>query len=281
MSDIEKVDRLPPWPARPADGHKGTFGTVVIIAGGVGMSGAAVLCGTAALRGGAGLVKLAVPEAVAAMVAAQQPCYMVRGSSWDEALELAKGADAVVAGPGLGQADGVRDLVRGLCGLDVPLVLDADALNVLGPWPGAWRGRKTTVVTPHPGEFARLTGEKGGERLARAVDFARREGGIVVLKGAGTVVTDGKRAYVNTTGNPGMGTGGTGDVLAGLLGAMLAQRFDPFDAAVLGVYLHGLAGDLARDRVGEVSLIATDVLAALPEAIRRHGGWKPGPDLTQ
>jgi ADP-dependent NAD(P)H-hydrate dehydratase len=276
MSDIEIVDRLPSWPARPADGHKGTFGTVVVIAGSAGMSGAAVLCGTAALRGGAGLVKLAVPEAVAALVAVQQPCYLVRGSSWGEALELAKGADAVVAGPGLGQSEGVRGLVRDLCGLDVPLVLDADALNVLGPWPGVWRDRKTTVVTPHPGEFARLTGQKGGERLARAVDFARREGGIVVLKGAGTVVTDGRRAYINTTGNPGMGSGGTGDVLAGLLGAMLAQRFDPFDAAVLGVYLHGLAGDLARDRVGEVSLIATDVLESLPEAIRRHGAGIQG-----
>src|SRR5262245_65517527 len=108
MSHIEIVDRLPPWPARPTDGHKGTFGTVVIIAGSVGMSGAAVLCGTAALRGGAGLVKMAVPEAVAALVAVQQPCYMVRAASWGEALELAKGADAVVAGPGRGEWDEVR-----------------------------------------------------------------------------------------------------------------------------------------------------------------------------
>ncbi|NBO92810.1 MAG: NAD(P)H-hydrate dehydratase [Planctomycetia bacterium] len=278
MTEIEFVDHLPVWPARPTDAHKGTFGTVIVVAGSVGMSGAAVLCGSAALRGGAGLVKLVVPELIAALVAVQQPCYMVAGASWDRldpVLEAARTADAVVAGPGLGRGPKVRELVGRLCELDVPLVLDADALNVLGMWPGVWRNRMApTLITPHPGEFARLTGQKGGERVAGAVELARREGVIVVLKGAGTVVTDGRRVFVNTTGNPGMATGGTGDVLAGLLGALLAQGFSAFEAAQLAVYLHGRAGDQARDRVGEVSLIATDILDSLPVAIRQQTSRK-------
>jgi NAD(P)H-hydrate epimerase len=278
VTPITDVPRLPP---RARDAHKGSFGKVLVLAGSDGMSGAAVLCGTAALRGGAGLVQLGVPVPIAHLVAAQQPCYMVQGVLWDalpRVLEMARSADVVVAGPGLGRSAEVRALVQALCAEgEIPLVLDADALNVLGAWPVCLRDRAAaTVLTPHPAEFARLTGSDTATvqagRLERAAEFAAKQGGVVVLKGAGTVVTDGARAYVNTTGNPGMATGGSGDVLAGLLGALLAQKMPAFEAAVLGAWLHGLAGDLARDRVGEVSLIATDLLDLLPEAFRRLGG---------
>ena len=155
------------------------------------------------------------------------------------------------------------------------MVVDADGLNALARVAAdTWRSHQQPVVlTPHPGEFARLDGcdvaTVQADRQGRAAAFARRHGGILVLKGAGTVVTDGQRIYINPTGNPGMATGGTGDVLSGLLGALLAARsLEPFDAAVLAVYLHGLAGDVARDQVGEVSLIATDLIEYLPRAFR-------------
>jgi NAD(P)H-hydrate epimerase len=158
-----------------------------------------------------------------------------------------------------------------------PLVLDADALNVLGPNPDVLRSHAgRLILTPHPGEFARLSGfpvaEVQAQREAHAVRFAAQFGVVLVLKGHQTVVTDGGQVYTNTTGNPGMATGGTGDVLAGLIAALLGQSLDSFAAAQLGVHLHGLAGDLARDDLGEVSLIATDLLDYLPRAFRRREG---------
>ncbi|MFQ3651515.1 MAG: NAD(P)H-hydrate dehydratase [Gemmataceae bacterium] len=281
MNDLQFLDSLPTWPERPRDAHKGTFGTVLILAGSPGFSGAAVLSGIAALRGGAGLVKLAVPEPIVPVVAVQEPCYMVyaiEDFSMAELLEQTK-PDAVVCGPGLGQSETVQGRVRELLRCEVPLVLDADALNVLAPVQGAWRERLApTLVTPHPGEMARLVGcsrdQVQIERLGQAVGLAQRQGGIVILKGAGTIVTDGTHVYINRTGNPGMATGGSGDVLAGLLGALLAQRFTPWESAVLGVYLHGLAGDLATERLGEVSMIATDLLETLALAIQRFRSGK-------
>jgi len=281
MNDIHFLDSLPPWPERPRDAHKGSFGTVLIVAGSPGMSGAAVLAGNAALRGGAGLVKLAVPEPIVPLVAVQQPCFMVQPVepvAMAELVSQAK-ADVLVAGPGLGQTTAVRERVEQLLACDIPLVLDADALNVLAPVPAAWPHRPApTLLTPHPGEMARLLGcsreQVQDERLGKAIALAQRLGSIVVLKGAGTIVTDGRSAYINRTGNPGMATGGTGDVLAGLLGALLAQRFAPLEAAVLSVYLHGLAGDLAAERLGEVSLLATDLVEMLPLAIQRYRGRK-------
>jgi NAD(P)H-hydrate epimerase len=197
-------------------------------------------------------------------------------------MQLALSASAVVAGPGLGQSDDVSAIVGDLvAATEAPLVLDADALNSLARRPESLSGRKEpTVLTPHPGEFARLsscdTATVQAGRRERAVEFARRHGVILVLKGAGTIVTDGHCIYTNTTGNPGMATGGTGDVLSGLLGALLAGRaLEPFDAAVLAVYLHGLAGDLARDDLGETSLVASDLLDYLPGAFRRHAQAPP------
>ncbi len=280
---------LPPLPPRPADAHKGDFGRVLVVAGSRGMSGAAVLCATAALRGGAGLVRVAVAADILPVVAAANPCYMTAPLANDEQgrlsalaeaglLALAAASDVVVAGPGLGDTDAVGALVTALLArFTGRLVLDADALNVLRGRTDVLRGRAVPpVLTPHPGEFARLTGAKtpadAAGRQDAALRFARDHGAVVVLKGHGTVVTDGTRVFVNTTGNPGMATGGSGDVLAGLIGALLGQHLEPFAAAQLGVYLHGLAGDRARDDVGEVSLLATDLIACLPRAFREFRG---------
>jgi NAD(P)H-hydrate epimerase len=279
---VVDVPRLPP---RAADAHKGTFGQVLVVAGSVGMSGAAVLAGTAALRGGAGLVRVATPAPVGPLVAAGHPCLMTAWlpadrlgrldwSALAELLALAEQATAVVVGPGLGQSAALRAMVPTLLRqVARPVVLDADGLNALGADTQPLADRPApTLLTPHPGEFARLTGldteAVQGDRPGQALEFARRHGSVLVLKGAGTVVTDGRRLYTNTTGNPGMATGGTGDVLAGLLGALLAQGVEPFDAAVMGAFLHGRAGDLARDRLGETSLLATDLLDELPAALR-------------
>lgn len=277
---VVDVPKLPP---RAADAHKGTFGKVLVVAGSVGMSGAAVLAGTATLRGGAGLVQVATPEPVGPLVASAQPCLMTvwlpadrRGrlsrAALPELLALARSATAVVLGPGLGQSLDLLILVPTLLEqVARPVVLDADGLNALSTHTEILNRREApTVLTPHPGEFARLTGldtkAVQADRRNVALEFARRHRAVLVLKGAGTLVTDGRRLYTNTTGNPGMATGGSGDVLAGLLGALLAQGVEAFDAAVLGVYLHGRAGDLARDEVGETSLIATDLLDHLPAA---------------
>src|SRR6185437_17117845 len=181
-------------------------------------------------------------------------------------------------GPGLGQSAELGDMLAFVLEQTTgSLVLDADALNVLVGRLGALRKHRGPIVmTPHPGEFARLLGcdipTVQAQRQELAAEFARTHGVVVVLKGHGTVVTDGQRVYVNTTGNPGMASGGTGDVLGGLIAALLGQKLETFAAAQLGVYLHGLAGDLARDELGEVSLIATDLLDFLPRAFQQHAG---------
>ncbi len=280
-ASVQTVSALPLLPVRPADGHKGTFGTVLVVAGSRGMSGAAVLCGSAAVRGGAGLVRVACPADIQAVVAAGNPCYLTSGLTGadlvdeysDQVFGLAESADVVAIGPGLGRSDAVRDVVtqQVLAG-DKPLVLDADALNVL-PLHDKLRVReRPTVLTPHPGEFARLTNSTTAHvqanRLNLAIGFAQQWHVVLLLKGQHTVVTDGSRVYVNGTGNPGMGTGGAGDVLTGLVAALIGQGMTAFDAAVLGAWVHGRAGDLAADVIGMTALCATDVLSHLPMALR-------------
>ncbi len=281
---INAVNQLPALAPRPADSNKGTFGRVLVISGSLGMSGAAVMSGTAALRSGAGLVRLAVPSGILPIVAAGNPCYMTAPMPQDEhgrfsdgavpsLLSLAQGNSVVAMGPGFGRSPAITALVSALLTqLSMPVVLDADGLNALH----TDRLRDRTgplIMTPHPGEFSRLSGLDiptiQSRRQEVATRFAAEHGVILVLKGQGTVVTDGKRVFVNTTGNPGMATAGSGDVLTGVIAAFLAQGLEPFAAAQLGVYIHGFAGDMARDALGEVGMIAADLLTYLPQAIRR------------
>lgn len=273
---------LPRLPDRPADAHKGSFGTALIVGGSRGMTGAAGLAGMAALRGGAGLVRLAVADACLDTIAGYEPSYMtaplpcdragrISLRAYDRIVELAQASTVVGLGPGLGRSRGMDRLVGRLYReLDKPMVVDADGLNALAAAPKILsRPGGPRILTPHPGEFARLIGKKleGEERRRAAMDLAARCGIVVVLKGHGTLVTDGRRGAINTTGNPGMATGGTGDVLTGLITALGCQGLDPGDAARLGVYLQGLAGDLAAAERGQVALIARDLIDYLPRAI--------------
>jgi NAD(P)H-hydrate epimerase len=284
-ASVTLIQDVPSLPPRAVDANKGNFGRVLVIAGSRGMSGAAILCASGALRGGAGLVTLAVPDSIASIVAAANPCYMTRPQPQDDKgrfnvvaasdlLDAVQASTVTVVGPGLGRSPELSLLLQMILeSTTVPLVIDADGLNALPPLLDWLRAQpRPVILTPHPGEFARLVGRDipfvQGDRVGHAAAFARLHGCVVVLKGHGTVVTDGMRAFVNTTGNPGMATGGTGDVLAGLTGALLAQGLEAFAAARLAVHLHGLAGDLAREQFGEVSLIATDVLDNLPGAFR-------------
>jgi NAD(P)H-hydrate epimerase len=282
----EHVTQLTTLAARLADSNKGSFGRVLAVAGSRGMSGAAVLCGSAALRGGAGLVRVALPAEILPIVAAANPCYLTAPLPQDdrgllsrqaqpELLALARANQVVALGPGLGQSDAITELVAALVTqVTAPLVLDADGLNAVQHRTEVLRQRPApTVLTPHPGEFARLIQSDvphvQQQRQELAVHFAAEHGVVLLLKGHGTVVTDGRRVYLNPTGNPGMATGGTGDVLTGLIAALLGQGLEAFAAAQLGAYVHGLAGDLARDDLGETSLIASDLLLYLPRALRR------------
>ncbi len=292
MSDLNVVTQLPALPARPPDSHKGSFGKVLIVAGSRGMSGAAILAGLGALRGGAGLVQVATPAEILSIVAGYNPCYLTAplpqdasgkaaSASEDVVLELAASSRVLAIGPGLGQGDSIVHLIKTvLHRAALPIVVDADGLNALAQvWSARSRAERVPrphplVLTPHPGEFARLlnttTGSVRESREPLAVQFAREREVILVLKGHQTLVTDGGRLYRNTTGNAGMATGGTGDVLTGLIAALVAQKLEVFAAAQLAVYLHGLAGDLARDRFGEVALIASDLLDLLPVAFRLY-----------
>jgi ADP-dependent NAD(P)H-hydrate dehydratase len=289
---IKRVKALPKAPARPNDSNKGTFGKTLIVAGHPGMSGAACLSGLGALRGGAGLVTVAVPRSILPIIAGMEPSYLTLPLPDDEAGRISHDAapvlDAEIAkqtsfaiGPGLGQSPGLSALVgRLFSSVKCPAVFDADALNALAAAPAALSARKRQrdeaaprVLTPHPGEFARLAGTETAtvqeNRESLAVQFAEEHGLILVLKGHKTVITDGRRVAINSTGNSGMATGGTGDVLTGLIAALLAQGMAPFDAAQLGAHLHGLAGDLAAKSVSKPGLIASDLPKWLGDAWRK------------
>lgn len=264
---------------RKPDSHKGDYGRVLIVAGSRGMAGAATLASEAAYRAGAGLVYLCCPSTLADILSIKQTCAVVwpfeERTAAAQILEYAQSCDVAVIGPGLSQAPAVAEAVREVVGaVEIPLVIDADGLNAFEAFPELLgRGHAPRVLTPHPGEAARLLKslptDIQADRAAAAKELAERFLSVAVLKGHRTVVTDGKQVYVNKTGNPGMATGGSGDVLSGVIGALIGQKLTPFDAACLSVQLHGKAGDLAARKVGQVSLMATDLLAALPDAFRR------------
>ncbi len=278
---------LPTLPPRKADSHKGDFGRALLVGGSRGMSGAIALAGMAALRSGAGLVTLALPDVCLETVASFEPSYMtaplvcdeagrIRREAETEILRLASVSDVMACGPGLGRSPQLNELVLRLYEtVTQPLVLDADGLNALAAkaerCPAACGPR---ILTPHPGEYRRLAGQPDAhwtreELCRRAIDLAGERHWVLVVKGHRTLVTDGARAWHNTSGNPGMATGGSGDVLTGIVTALLGQGLAPFEAAQLGVHVHGLAGDLAAEQLGQVSLTARDLIAYLPAAFLR------------
>lgn len=254
---------------------------MLVVAGSRGMAGAACLTAQAALRSGAGLVTLAVPEGLLEVVQIKTTCVIAKPLPETAGGGLARAAEAplralfadkeaLALGPGLGQDPETRALLRALVargGLP-PLVLDADGLNAFAGEASRLAGLAgRAALTPHPGEFARLDPSGAGERAPRLRAFTAQLGVTTLLKGQRTLVDDGARCYENPTGNPGMATAGAGDVLTGVVAALLAAGLDPYAAASLGAWLHGRAGDLAAERLGWAGLTALDVLDALPLAI--------------
>ncbi|MCI0583480.1 MAG: NAD(P)H-hydrate dehydratase [Chloroflexi bacterium] len=270
-------------PRRAPDTHKGDYGRILIVAGSTGMCGAAALASDGAYRSGAGLVYLACPATLVPILSVKQTCAVVRPLpdtgegflSADASLAitgLAAGCSAVAIGPGLGLHPKTQEAVRqAVTAATLPLVIDADGLNAFAQTPELLaKGRVPRVLTPHRGELARLTpGAVRKDRESWAGEAASRFHSVVVLKGHQTIVADGSRSFVNKTGNPGMATGGSGDVLTGMIAALIGQGMSPYEAACLAVHLHGLAGDLAAKRCGQMSMMATDILDALPEAFKK------------
>jgi ADP-dependent NAD(P)H-hydrate dehydratase len=284
---MKKITQIPVIAPRPADGHKGTFGKILIVGGSMGFSGAPALAGKAALRSGAGLVRVAVPQSILPIVAAIEPCYTtiplaedtdgrISSDAAGNLAQQAKQNDVIAFGPGVGIGAGIKDVLLGLLSMDnLRLVIDADGLNTLALCGGAhgWVEKKkaSIILTPHPGEMERLwkslfRGKMPGDRIAQAVKLSEHTGSVVVLKGDATVVADSQKVYVNNTGNVGMATAGAGDVLTGVIAALNCQGLSPMDAAICGVYLHGCAGDLGVKEKGKISLIATDIIDFLPAA---------------
>lgn len=275
-------------PKREAGAHKGDFGHVLVVAGSRGMTGAACLASQGALLCGSGLVTLGLPKSLLPIAArkltevmtlplAETPAGTLSRRAEGSILDfLKKKAGVLALGPGLSQNPKTQALVRSLLPkLKTPCVLDADGINALAGRAALLKKIRTVLIlTPHPGEFSRLTGQPTkkiqADRKRAALAFAKRTGVIVVLKGHGTVVAapDGRIA-INKTGNPGMASGGCGDVLTGMIASFLGQGIEPFEAARLAAHLHGLAGDLAVKKRGEASLIASDLLEYLPAAFRR------------
>jgi len=286
---FERSDAVALLPKRPKNSHKGTFGHVLLIAGSKGKTGAALMAARACLRSGAGLVTIGMPESLVTAFQSRVTEEMVlplpdkgNGTLSSEAagpvLEFLEKKGSVLAiGPGLSVDDDIKKLVALLiAGSKIPVIIDADGLNALeGRTSILKKARAPVILTPHPGEMERLLGSgvrgkgQGEDRISTAASFAKKTGTYLVLKGAPTVTAapDG-RVYINSSGNPGMATAGTGDVLTGMISAFAAQRLSPMDAALLGVYMHGLAGDTAAGKKGGHSLIASDIIKEIPGIFR-------------
>ena len=279
---VKIITQTPPLPERADDAHKGDVGRILVLGGrldDVGMIGAPALAANAALRCGSGLVQIVTARAAQATIGLLAPCATTRclpenGGESLASLAVQFGADVVAIGPGLDPRigpDPMNDLLSRFSG---GIVIDADGLNLLasmGRWEAAWPHQ--IVLTPHPGEMRRLLDgwhveTNAADRQHIALRLAQETGAVVVLKGAGTVVTDGQRLYINQTGNSGMATAGAGDVLTGLMAALVAAGLKPFDAAVMAVWTHGRAGDMAAERTGILGLTAVDILDCLPDALQ-------------
>lgn len=267
-------------PKRDENAHKGNFGRVLLLCGSRGYTGAAYFAAMGALRTGAGLVYLGVPESIYAIEAVKLNEPVVfhlpeQGGRLSEAavpeiLEKIPRMDAVLIGPGLGLGQGSFAVLKAvLTHAACPVVVDADGITLLVPHMDILRGREApTILTPHDGEFTRLFGPVGEDRMASARAAALESRGIMLLKGHRTCVTDGIREYRNTTGNPGMAVGGSGDVLAGVLVSLLGQGLEPLEAAACAAWLHGKAGDLCAGELGEYGMLPTDLLDFLPRLLK-------------
>ncbi len=293
-----KLRSLPKLVVRKKNTHKGSYGRVLVLAGSPGMTGAAYLCSKAALRSGSGIVTLGIPGSLNPIMEAKLTCVMTHSlpetktstlsnKGRKDILKLCETHDAVALGPGLSQQLETSELILWLVkNIDRPMVIDADGLNALANKVDTLQKIKNNVVlTPHPGEMARLAGpdhrsakDVQMERLNTATKFVQSiqkkitipQKIILVLKGDKTIVTDHRKVYVNRTGNPGMATAGSGDVLTGIIVSLIGQGLDVFDASQLGVYLHGLAGDIAAKKKGELSMIASDLIDYLPDAFIKY-----------
>ena len=267
-------------PDRNPWGHKGNFGKLLLLCGSRGYTGAAFFAAMGALRSGAGLVFLGVPESIYGIEAVKlnEPVIFplpdaggrLSADAVPEVLTRLPQMDAVLVGPGLGQSEGTLAVVRAVLEkAECPVVVDADGINVLSAHRDLLRGRKSpTILTPHDGEFARLGGVIGEDRMAAAAALAEELGCVVLLKGHETCITDGTDGYLNPTGNPGMAVGGSGDVLAGAITALLGAGLPPLEAAACGAWLHGAAGDRCAAELGQYGMLPTDMLSALPRLMK-------------
>ncbi|MFH1877953.1 MAG: NAD(P)H-hydrate dehydratase [Candidatus Omnitrophota bacterium] len=282
-------DHIRSMPVRREDSHKGDYGRVFVLAGSKGMTGAAFLACQGALKCGSGIVVNGIPESLNHIMEVKLTEVMTRPlaetrngalslKAKNEITAFTADCDAVVIGPGLGREEETFSLTRSLLDeIECPVVLDADGINALsGDMSYLSRRKQRTVITPHPGEMAFLRGEEVGsvqaDRLGTALKTAELTGAVVCLKGHKTVVAapDGNY-YVNDTGNSGMSTGGTGDVLTGMIASFIGQGINDLSAAIIAVYLHGMAGDIASEKKGPFCMTATDILKYLPEAFDRAG----------
>ena len=280
MKELNHQSVLDILPDRDPWAHKGDFGRVLLLCGSCGYTGAAALAAMGALRCGAGLVYLGVPESIYAIEAVKltEPIVfplpdcdgMLAAEAVEQINQLLPKMDAVLIGPGLGQSNGTLAALKTvLRQFDRPVVIDADGINLLAKHRYLLRGRTApTVLTPHDGEFIRLAGELGEDRAAAAGALAQELGCTVVLKGHESLITDGKNCYRNRTGNPGMAVGGSGDVLAGILVSLLGQGIEPIQAAAAAVWLHGAAGDRCARRLGQYGMLPTDLLEELPRLMK-------------
>ena len=281
--DYLKLDQksiLALLPDRAVNAHKGDFGKILLLCGSRGYTGAAALAAMGALRSGAGLVFLAVPESIYEIEAMKlsepivQPLPDKEGMYSEDALDsvlaLMNGKDAVLIGPGIGQSKGTEAVVSAvLKAFQGPVVLDADGINVMAAHKDILRDRTSpTILTPHEGEFIRFTGKTILDRELDARELAEELGCVVVLKGHNTIITDGEHMYLNDTGNPGMATGGSGDVLAGIIVSLLGQKLQPLEAAACGVWIHGAAGDICAKEIGQYGMLPSDMIRVLPRLLK-------------
>lgn len=280
MKVLSHSDVLEILPDRDINAHKGDFGRVLLLCGSRGYTGAAALAAMGALRCGAGLVYLGVPESIYTIEAVKltEPIVfplpdeggMLSELAMDRIMQMLPSMDAVLIGPGLGQSEGTFAILKTVLEqFSGTVVVDADGINLLVEHIDLLRGRTApTILTPHEGEFSRITGQVCEDRITDAMEFAANNQVILLLKGHRTVITDGTSCYINHTGNPGMAVGGSGDVLSGMITALLGQRVSPLHAAACGAWLHGAAGDICEKEIGQYGMLPTDMLRVLPRLLK-------------